>query len=115
MAGDDDLGGPSSELSEFDTAGDCLPEKIGEFDALWDLGQFLVAQMRVQKPMGVSRVDDPRPFAFLGGFLTGVEEESARILVRQDGVAWRGRVDIVLFLIGIVHCSASPRNPSPFQ
>src|SRR5262249_12899952 len=101
MAGGDDFSGPSSQLSEVDTAGDCLSEKIGEFDALRDLGRFLIAQMRVQKPMGVSRVDDPRPFAFLGGLLTGVEEEPARILVRQDGVAWRRRFDIVLLLIAI--------------
>src|SRR5262249_60767622 len=99
MAGDDDLGGPSSELSEFDTAGDCLSEEIGEFDALWDLGQFLVAQMRVQKPMGVSRVDDPRPFAFRGGFLTRVGQKPVSILVRQDGVAWMRRGGIILLFI----------------
>src|ERR1700751_4875770 len=100
MAGGDDLCGPSSKLSEFDPAGDCLSEEIGEFDTLRDLSQFLVAQMRMQKPMGVSRVNDPRPFAFRGRLLTRVEEEPARILVRQDGVAWRGRFDILLLLIG---------------
>src|SRR6516164_2600849 len=99
MAGDDDLGGPSSEIADFDTAGDCLSEEIGEFDALRDLGQFLVAQMRVQKRTSGSRVDDPRPFAFRGGFPTRVEEESAGVLVRQDNVAWRGGFDIVLSLI----------------
>src|SRR5215831_10293828 len=80
---------PLVELPSLDPVRDGATQQLGEAKALRDLGQFLVAQMRVQKPLGVSRVDDPRPVKGLGRLLTRRQHKPAGVLVRENDVPRR--------------------------